>query len=263
MKYLTKTGCLFYGLAMAGIGFQQLYYADFHPMILPPHHTWIPGLAICAYVTGVLLLLAGLAIAFNYRGKKVALWLGGILLLLFVVYYLPYMLIADKYYMHLGEWVNAEKELALCGGAFVTAGVLQSPAGTKTNSIISLLEKCIPLGRIFFCITMISFGIDHFLYTKGIALLIPAWVGHGVFWTIFAGAALIASGVAILLKFKLNITASLLGIMIFCWLFMLHIPRSIAQPTDNMGNEVTSAFSALAFSGIAFAIAGMQPSVKK
>ena len=47
-------GRIFYGIAMAGIGFQILYYHDFPYWLLPPKHSWIPGLAIIAYIFGSL-----------------------------------------------------------------------------------------------------------------------------------------------------------------------------------------------------------------
>ena len=50
--------------------------------------------------------------------------------------------------------------------------------------------------------------------------------------------------------------ATLLGTMIFIWLIILHIPRVIASPAAYIGSEVTSALIALAYSGIAFLIAG-------
>jgi len=50
--------------------------------------------------------------------------------------------------------------------------------------------------------------------------------------------------------------ALLLGLMLFFWVFMLHIPRAIADPHSGNGNEWASVFEALAFSGIAFLIAG-------
>ncbi len=49
----------------------------------------------------------------------------------------------------------------------------------------------------------------------------------------------------------------LLGIMLFIWFVILHIPRAIADPNIDKGNEVTSVFEALAFSGVAFLIAFM------
>jgi len=44
--------------------------------------------------------------------------------------------------------------------------------------------------------------------------------------------------------------------MIFIWFTVLHIPRVIASPAAYLGSEITSAFIALAYSGIAFVIAG-------
>jgi hypothetical protein len=44
--------------------------------------------------------------------------------------------------------------------------------------------------------------------------------------------------------------------MIFTWFIILHIPKVIASPFAEAGGEITSAFLALAYSGIAFIIAG-------
>jgi uncharacterized membrane protein YphA (DoxX/SURF4 family) len=102
---------------------------------------------------------------------------------------------------------------------------------------------------------LIIFGVDHFLYPKFVATLVPAWVGSGIFWTYFAGAALIAGGIGILVKRVAPLAALMTGIMIFLWVFMLHIPRAIADPYSGVGNEWASVFEATAFSGIAFMLA--------
>jgi hypothetical protein len=257
MEKLIKLGRIFYGIAIAGIGFQQIFYADFHPMTFPPQHSWLPGLAIWAYVTGAALIIAGGAIVFEKNAKTVALVLGGIFLAIFCFYYIPYEIIVDPYYKHLGEWGSAEKELALAGGAFVAAGSFPNQTNPHRSSLlIKILERLVPFGGIFFSITMISFGIDHFLYTAGIATMVPSWISYPIFWTYFAAVALIGAGIAIIFKIELNIFATLLGTMIFIWFIILHIPGSIAHPFTDKGNEVTSAFSALAFSGTAFVISG-------
>lgn len=258
MEILIRTGRIFYGISMAAVGFQQFFYADFHPMILPPLHTWIPGLVFWAYITGAGFMLAGAAIIFGKKARTVSLGLGAVLLALFCCYYIPYELFVDPYYRHLGEWGEAEKELALAGGAFVIAGTfpVKNANAQKEPLITRVLGKLIPMGRIFFSITMISFGIDHFLYTKPISTMVPAWIPNPVFWTYFAAVALIGAGTAIILKVKMRLIATLLGTMILLWFIFLHIPGAIAHPFTDKGNEVTSAFSALAFSGIAFVIAG-------
>jgi len=51
--------------------------------------------------------------------------------------------------------------------------------------------------------------------------------------------------------------------MIFLWFILLHIPRAIADPYIEKGNEITSVFESLGFSGIAFLIAYTDPGAGK
>ena len=102
---------------------------------------------------------------------------------------------------------------------------------------------------------MIVFGYDHFLYKEFVATLVPAWIPWHLFWTYLAGVALMGSGICIMFKFQLRLVGMLLGIMLFIWFVILHIPRAITDPYIDKGNEVTSVFEALAFSGVAFLIA--------
>ena len=253
MFHLARIGRVFYGIAIAGLGFLTVYYHDFPYMLIPPEHSWIRSLVIVFYISGTMLILAGVCIVFKKKTRPVSLLLGTVLLLIFCFYYIPYEFMATSNYMQLGEWDNAEKELALSGGAFVIAGCF---AGNNENPFIMFLGKLIPLGVILFSITIISFGIDHFLYAKDVAGYIPSWVPNHIFWAYFAGTALLGSGLAILLKIKHRLSAILLGTMIFIWFIILHIPKAISAPSTDMGGEVTSAFLALAYSGIAFLIAG-------
>jgi hypothetical protein len=114
----------------------------------------------------------------------------------------------------------------------------------------------VPIGAIVFAITIISFSIDHFLYAKEASGYMPAWIAYPVAWIYFAGVALLAAGTAIISKIKTRLAATLLGVMIFTWFIMLHIPKVTAAPTADMSGELVSAFLALGYSGIAFVIAG-------
>jgi uncharacterized membrane protein YphA (DoxX/SURF4 family) len=253
MKNLSNLGRIFYGIAIAGIGFETIYFDDFPYMLIPPNHSSIPAITLIAYVSGAILLLAGLCIVFQKKIRPVALLLGTLLLLIFCFYFVPYEFISTSNYTHLGQWENAEKELALSSGAFVVAGYFP---GKSESVLFRFLEKLIPLGVIFFSITIISFGLDHFLYAKEASEYIPSWIGNHMFWIYFAGIALLGSGIGILLKIKCRLMATLLGAMILIWVIILHIPKAIASPFDYMGGEVVSGFLALAYCGIAFVIAG-------
>jgi uncharacterized membrane protein len=253
MRNLSDVGRIFYGIAIAGIGFLTIYYSDFPYMLIPPKHSWIPGLVMLACISGAVLMLAGACIVFEKKVGPISLLLGTVLLLIFCFYFIPYEFIASSNYTHFGDWENAAKELALSGGALVIAGCFSEK---HESSLMRLLGKLIPFGTILFSITIISFGIDHFLFAREAADYVPSWVPCHLFWMYFTGTALIGSGLAIILKIKPGLVATLLGAMIFAWFIVLHIPRVITSPSDYMGSEVTSAFIALAYSGIAFVIAG-------
>jgi len=253
MGNLSAIGRKFYGIGTVGMGFLTIYYADFPYMLIPRKHSWIPGLAMVSYIFGGMLIFAGASIFFEKKFRPISLLLASVLLLIFCFYFIPYQLIVSSNFMQFGDWENAGKELALSGGAFVIAGCF---SGKKENTLIRFLAKLIPFGTIFFALTMISFGIDHFLYAKEAADYVPSWIPNHIFWIYFAGIPLVGSGIAIILKIKVRLIAALLGTMIFTWFIILHIPYVIASHFADTGGEVTSAFLALAYSGIAFVIAG-------
>lgn len=253
MRNLSNTGRFFFGIAIAGMGFLTIYYRDFPYMLIPPQHSRIPGLVMVACISGALLMLAGACIVFKKMIRPASLLLGTVLLLVFCFYFIPYQFMMSPNYMHFGDWENAAKELALAAGAFVVAG---SFSEKTESSFTSFLGKLIPLGVVLFSLTIISFGVDHFLFAKEGADYVPSWVPYPLFWMYFTGTALLGSGIAIILKIKPAVAATLLGIMILLWVIMLHIPRLFDSPVAFMGSEFTSALIALAYSGIAFVIAG-------
>ncbi len=264
METLVKAGRKAYGICLVALGIQGMFYADFDPVFLPDASSWLPFHVALAYLWSIMLIVTGLFIVMEKKSKEISLFLGGIFLTLFLFCQVPHLLFIDPNGKSLGTWTKALKELAFAGGAFVIAGSYPRENVQSKSALTNLLIKLIPFGRVFFSITMIAFGIEHFLYGEFVKDLVPAWIPNHLFWTYFAGVALIGSGIAIILKFKLKLVASLLGIMIFLWFIFLHIPRGIADPYGNRGNEMTSVFQSFGFSGIAFIIAfGLYPDRKK
>jgi hypothetical protein len=252
MRNLSNTGRIFYGIAIAGLGLQTMYYGDFPYMLIPPEHSRIPGILILSYIAGILLVSVGASIVFEKRIRTSSLLLGSFLLLIFCVYFIPYQLIADPNYIHFGAWENAEKELALSAGAFVMAA---SFSEKETNNLSGFFGKLMYFGPILFSATIICFSIGHFLYAKEVAEYIPSWVPNPIFWAYLAGIALFGSGISIILKIRIRLFCTLLGTMIFIWFIILHIPKVIAASGDDRRDELASALLALAYSGIAFVIA--------
>jgi uncharacterized membrane protein len=262
MDNLLKVGRVFYGVAIAAYGLQQILIKDFRPQIVPVFPAWAHQYAFIPIVTGVILVLAGLLVTGLFpvktiTKKDVCLYLGCYFLFLILFCQLPYTLvISPNKAIHLGVWVDTLKELAYCGGAFVLAGSYRQgvSSAAPSNAFTAMLEKLVPLGPVFFSIMLILFGYSHFLYTDFVAPLVPSYFGMAHFWTLFAGTALIVSGIAIMFRMFLQPVAYLLALMLILWVILLHAPRAISDPHSGNGNQIVSAFDALLFCGVALVI---------
>ena len=267
MSDLQYTGRLFYSLGIIAYGIQQIIIKDFRPQIVPGFPAWVHEWSIFPILSGLLMVGVGLLLTgwLNVRAiirKRLFLYVGFYFLILLLISHLPYLLFVYPHKLsHLGSWGDALKGLAFSGGAFIMAGSWSNEyyAFTSHDAFEANLEKLIPLGRLFYCTTIILFGCNHFVYD--ISGMVPNWFGPQTFWSYFGGAALIGAGTAILLQIWLKPVSLLLATMLFLWFVLLHIPNAIANPYAGRGNAIVSAFDALVFCGTALVIS--QSNIRK
>jgi uncharacterized membrane protein YphA (DoxX/SURF4 family) len=240
MGNLIKAGRLFFAIMLVGLAGQQFYDGEFRPVLIPSYSSHFPGEVVLVYLLSLILIVAAVGIALNKYARTLALGLAGVFLALILFCHIPYELFVDPYGHSLGAWNQALKESAMAGGALLVAGSFGGGFG---------------YGRIFFAVTMIVFGTEHFIWADGVKTLVPDWIPGNLFWTYFAGAALIAAGIGFILRIQLRLAGLLLGGAIFIWFLVLHIPRAVVAPVTDKGNELSSVFESLGFSGIAFLIA--------
>jgi uncharacterized membrane protein len=137
--------------------------------------------------------------------------------------------------------------MALGAAALVLAGELE-----LSNSMS--WESLVLVGRFLFAAGLVVVGVQHFLYAKFIATLIPSWIPGHLFWAYFVGVAFIAAALSLATNIQGRLAAALLGLMFLLWVIVLHVPRVVASP--HQGNEWTSAMIALAMCGGSFVLAG-------
>src|SRR6266403_5051607 len=119
------------------------------------------------------------------------------------------------------------------------------------------MDKITTLGRIFIAIALVVFGVQHIMYGAFVAGLVPAWMPGRLFWAYFVGAAFFAAAAGILYEEMARPAATMLGVMFFLFVVLLHIPRIVTHSRD--GNEWTSGFVALAMCGGAWVLASAAP----
>ena len=127
----------------------------------------------------------------------------------------------------------------------------------RATAGLPIMEKSQTLGRISVAISLVVFGVQHFLYGGFVAGLVPAWMPGRLFWAYFVGVAFLAAAVGILVELFARPAATMLGVMFFLFVVLLHIPRIVLHSHD--GNEWTSGFVALAMCGGAWVLASASP----
>jgi hypothetical protein len=134
------------------------------------------------------------------------------------------------------------------------AWLIPSPSATSP-----LLERisCHLIG-----LSMLVFGIDHFLALQFIANLLPRWIPWHVFWVAFFGVAFIAAAISIAFDVLLRWGAASLGLMFGIWVITLHLPRVLGlygvPGAPHNPNEWSSLFIAVALWGGLWALARRQ-----
>ena len=113
------------------------------------------------------------------------------------------------------------------------------------------------IGRIFVAISLVVFGVQHFIYGGFVATLVPAFMPGRLFWAYFVGVAFFAAAIGIFTRMLARPAATMLGVMFFLFVVLLHIPRIIGNSSN--GNEWTSGFVALAMCGGAWMLANAAP----
>jgi len=251
MNILTAVGRYFFGFALVASGAQQLFRAEFVRLV-PPGPNWVAEHAILPVMVGILLILAGAAIVIGKMARLASALVGLMLLSLLLFLYVPEI---AKNPMAGFVWTNPCKVLALIGGAILLIGIMPAHETDRFAPAVATMERLKRISPFLVCIFFVVGGIQHFVYAGFVDTLVPAWIPPSQrFWTYFAGVALIAGGLGLIIPRVARCAAIASGVMIFLWVVLLHIPRALADLQKP--GETSGVFEALALSGVAFLIAG-------
>jgi uncharacterized membrane protein len=115
------------------------------------------------------------------------------------------------------------------------------------------LEKLLPFGPVLFAVPMAVFSGDHFAFSRVVSTVVPSWMPWHLFWTYFVGTALIAASMSIAARRESQLAAAMLGIMLFLFVPMIHIPSYFATPFDKTRLTMVFRDSALGAGALSFA----------
>lgn len=203
-----------FALALVGLGIVTLVVGDF-ALQWQPVPEWLPGRHAVAYLSGVLLLLAGTALLWA-RTETTASRVFYLYSLVWLALKLP-PLFANP--LVEGNWLGAG-ELAV-----ITAAGLVLVASTSRQQTIA---------RYVFAIALIPIGLSHFFYSRETLTLVPLWLPFRSFWAALGGAGHIAAGLGVLFGVRALLAARLEAAMIGAFTLLVWLPGIISTPTSRL-----------------------------
>jgi uncharacterized membrane protein len=244
MKKSQTLGRIFVAISLVVFGVQHFMYGVFVAGLVP---RWMPGRLFWAYFVGVAFFAAAAGILYERMLRPAAILLGAMFFLFVVLLHIPRIAANSR---DGNEWTSGFVALAMCGYAWVLASA-SSLDGSETA------DPFFKLGRYFFAMAFVAFGIQHFVYARFAAGLGPPWIPGRPLWVYLTAVVFVAAGAAIFIGKKSRMAAAVLGSIIFLFFLLLHIPR-IAVQLHNPG-PWTSGFEVLALCGGALVLASTLP----
>jgi hypothetical protein len=116
-------------------------------------------------------------------------------------------------------------------------------------------DKLITLGCVFIAVPLAVFATEHFRGARFMQNMVPSWMRAHLFWAYFVGCALLAAATSLTVRKFVRLSSTLLGLMFFLFVCMIHIPIALAHPKDRFAWAIV--LRDLSFAGGAWALAGL------
>ncbi|MGA8221263.1 MAG: hypothetical protein WB780_06370 [Candidatus Acidiferrales bacterium] len=116
-------------------------------------------------------------------------------------------------------------------------------------------DRLITWGTIFMAVPLAMFGTDHLASPAPIKDIVPSWIPAHLFWTYLVGCALLAAATSLTLRKFVRLSSTLLGLMFFLFVCLMHIPNALADPKDRFAWQFV--FRDITYAAAAWALAGL------
>jgi uncharacterized membrane protein len=209
---------------LAIFGAEHLSSPEF---LLPLVPAYMPWRVFWVYFIGCALIAASLSIATRTAVRWSGLLFGIMMFLFVAMIYLPGALARQDRVL----WVIVFREMSFGGAGLILAGTATDGWDARVKSTL------ITMGRVCIALAVFVFGIQHFLHPTllpGVPLRkeMPEWIPGRVLIDYVTGAALLVTGVSILLSRQTRTVAASLGGWILLTILVIYGPVLITALFD-------------------------------
>jgi uncharacterized membrane protein len=224
---------------MIALGVMGLIAGDFTQIWLPVPK-WVPGRTPLAYLCALVSLGCGVGLLSRRMAPSASRVLFAALLLWVLVLRLP-----NLFY---------QTPLVLVAWSFGATAVMTAAAWVLTIWFADDRDRArfgfiadargVRMARVLYGVSLIPFGLAHFMYLKETTVVIPDWIPWHVAWAYLTGAAFIVAGLAVAVGLFGRLAATLSTLQMGLFGLIVWMPRVFAGTlSDFQRGEVIATFA--------------------
>ena len=223
MKATTLTGAISpsrtaFAITMIALALLSVRTGDFAPIFNPIPKN-LAGRELMIWTSAVIAGGCGLGILLQPTSRLASWVLLAFLTLWTAVFKLPFIIrepLVEVGYQSAGE------NIVLITAAWVLA--IRSADAARSQAAAGIPRPAF----IIYGLSLIAFGLSHFVYVELTAPLVPAWLTHPVFWAYLTGFIYLVAGAMLVAGIHLFVAATLAAIQITLITVLVWTPVIVA-----------------------------------
>ena len=216
---IASVGHLVFAVTMIAFGITGLAKGAVTQIWLPVPK-WVPAQTALAYLCAAISLGCGAGLLWQRTAAIASRILLITFLLWLVVLRLPYLFLERP--LVLVAWSCGSTAVILAAAWVLYVWF----AGERDSQRLRFAtgDSGLRIARILYGLSLIPFGLAHFMYLKQTTVLIPGWLPWHIGWAYFTGATFIAAGVAMVIGVCARLAAALSALQMGLFLLIVWIP---------------------------------------
>ena len=215
---ITSLGHAFFAITVLGLGVVGVLYPGFVPIWTPIPAT-VPAHRLLLYIGPAVSLVSGIGLLIQRTAAVAARVLLASLFLWLLLFRLPNFLRAPLF--------------DACWSVFPLAVMLAAAwvlyvwfAATWDRKHLRLIsgKGGLRMARGVYGLSLVFFGVAHFIDVKDTLSLIPIWIPGHLFWVYFTGTAFVAAGTAVVIGLCARLAVALSALQIGLFLLFVWLP---------------------------------------
>ena len=221
--HIASTGHALFAAVMIWLGATGIGQASF-VQVWQPVPQWVPARGALAYLCALISLGSGFGLLWRRTAAVAARVIFASLMVWLLVLRLPNLFF--------------ETPVVLVAWTFGSTGVMVAAAwvlyiwfaGDRDRQRLGLVagDTGLRIARGLYGLSLVPFGLAHFLYLDATTVLIPQWLPWHVAWAYFTGAAFIAAGLAVTVGVFARLAAALSTLQLGLFGLVVWVPRVLS-----------------------------------